>query len=140
MPRFSLPDYLAAWPGERRRQRASRTSAEPRSRAPRPISHSWASIAPVKAIAGLVLGAVTGAVATTGGAVVGVTVAGAVAGAAVTEVVTTLVGQVVGVVACALLALTSTGVPQLGPLQFAVLLTLPPEVSEELSVTENVNV
>ena len=57
-----------------------------------------------------------------------------------TEVVTTLVGQVVGVVACTLLAATSAGVPQLGPLQFAVLLTVLPEVSEELSVTEKVNV
>jgi hypothetical protein len=92
-------------------------------------------------MAGLVLGAVTGAGgAAVGGAVVGVTVAGAVAGAAVTDVVTTLVGHVVGVVACALLALTWTGEPQLGPLQFAVLLTVLPDVSEELSVTENVNV
>ena len=99
-------------------------------------------MAPVKAIAGLVLGLVTGAAAgaTTGGAVVGV-VAGAVAGAAVTEVVTVSVGHVVGVVACALLAVTSAGgEPQLGPVQFAVLLTELPEVSEELSVTENVKV
>lgn len=117
------------------------TNVAPKSRRPRPISHSWESMAPVKAMAGLVLGLVTGAaVGVTGAAVVGV-VAGAVAGAAVTEVVTTLVGHVVGVVACEELAPATdwTGVPQLGPLQFAVLLTVLPEVSEALSVTENVN-
>jgi hypothetical protein len=92
-------------------------------------------------MAGLVLGVVAGFVtaAATGGAVVGV-VAGAVAGAPATEVVTPFVGQVVGVVACALLAVTTTGVPQLGPLQFASLLTVLPALSDELSVTENVNV
>lgn len=55
-------------------------------RAAAPMSHSWSSSAPVKAMAGEVLGVVV-AGAVVGAAVGGVVVAGAVAGAAVSDIV-----------------------------------------------------
>ena len=52
--------YLAAWPGVRRRQRATTTRPDPSRSAAIPTSHSSDSSAPVKAICALVAGEATG--------------------------------------------------------------------------------